>query len=46
MPKPRKGETKSKYISRAVSYMIKKEGLTQKHAVGKAHGMWRNKKKK
>jgi len=45
MPKPRKGESKSKYISRAVRYMVTVEGLEQKHAVAKAHGMWRQHKK-
>jgi len=41
MPKPRKGESKSKYISRAVRYMMDQEGLSQKHALGKAYGMWK-----
>lgn len=45
MPKPKANEKKSAYISRAVRYMVKKEGLTQKQALGKAYGMWRSKKK-
>ena len=40
MPTPKKNETKRQYISRAVKYMINKEGLSQKQAVGKAYGMW------
>jgi hypothetical protein len=46
MPKVRKGETRKNYISRAISHMVKKEGLSQKHAVAKAHGMWRQHLKK
>jgi len=41
MPKIRKNETKSEYIPRAIRYLMKKEGLSQKYAVGKAHGIWR-----
>ena len=41
MPHPKKGESKSAYISRAVRYMIKVEGLSQDHALGKAYGMWK-----
>ena len=44
MPKPRKNEKKSSYISRAVEYMMRVEGLSQKHALGKAYGMWRQHK--
>lgn len=40
MPNPKKGESKDSYISRAVSEMMKSEGLSQKHALGKAYGMW------
>jgi len=46
MPKPKKGESKNHYISRAVRYMIEKEGLTQQHALGKAYGMWEYYKRK
>ena len=46
MPEPRKNETEEDYIGRAVSYMIKTEGLSQKHALGKAYGMWRERQKK
>jgi len=41
MPKVRKNEKKSDYIGRAISYIMKKEGLSQKQAVGKAYGLWR-----
>ncbi len=44
MPKPRKGESKSAYIKRAVRYMIKVEGLSQKKAVRKAYEMWKSKR--
>jgi len=40
MPQPNKNEKKAEYISRAVKYMVEKEGLSQKHALGKAYGMW------
>jgi len=40
MPRPLKNEKKSAYISRAVRYMMRVENLSQKHALGKAHGMW------
>ena len=43
MPKPMKGESKSAYIKRAVKYMMEKEGLSQKQALGKAYGMWKSK---
>ena len=46
MPKPKLNESEGKYIPRAVSYMMKKEGLTQDQALGKAYGMFRNSKKK
>ena len=41
MPEPRKGEKKSSYISRAISYMVRVEGMKRDHAVAKAYGMWR-----
>ena len=44
MPHPRRGEGRAAYISRAVRYMIKVEGLSQKHALGKAYGMWRQRR--
>jgi hypothetical protein len=50
MPRPRKGESRNTYVSRAVDYIINKEGLSQKAAVGKAEGMYtyysKNKKRK
>jgi hypothetical protein len=46
MPRPLKGETKSSFISRAIRYLIRKEGLSKDHAVAKAHGIWRQHKKK
>lgn len=39
MPKPRKGETRSEYVSRAIPVLME-EGLTQKQAIGKAEGMY------
>ena len=45
MPIPRKGETRSKYVSRAIK-QIMAEGLTQKQAVGKAEGMFDHYSKK
>ena len=44
MPKPRKRETLKHYLGRAIPMMMG-EGLKQKQAVGKAYGMYRNKKK-
>jgi len=41
---PRKGESKDKFISRCISYIVKKEGKPQKQAVAICHNMWRNKK--
>lgn len=46
MPKHKKGETKSKWMSRCVPHVKKKEGKSQKAAVGKCLGMWRSHKKK
>jgi hypothetical protein len=46
MPNVKKGESRSKYVSRAVEYIIKNEGLSQKAAVGKAEGMYDQYKKK
>lgn len=45
MPRPHKGEKKNEYISRAIEYMREIEKLDQKHAVGKAYGMWKQSKK-
>ena len=46
MPRPLKGESRESYIARAIRYMIKHEGLSRDHAVAKAHGMWRQYRKK
>lgn len=40
MPRVKKGESRSRYVSRAVDEMIHKEGLSQRAAVGKAEGMY------
>lgn len=40
MPKVRSGESRKAYTSRAIPYMIEKEGLSPDHASGKAHGMY------
>lgn len=40
MPKPHKGESRNSYVSRAISYLIHKEGLGHNAAVGKAEGMY------
>ena len=40
MPRPKQGESKRDYISRAIPMMIH-EGLELKAAQGKAFGMWR-----
>ena len=45
MPKPRKREKKSKYISRCISD-VRAEGTPQKAAVGKCYGMYDYYKKK
>lgn len=45
MPRPYKNEKKQSYIKRAVKYMMKNERLSQKQALGKAYGMWDNRKK-
>ena len=40
MPKPYPGESRKEYISRAIDYMVKHEGLDHRQAAGKAYGMW------
>ena len=42
MPKRKKGEGRNEYVSRAVSHLMKKEGKTQKQALGQAYGMARS----
>jgi hypothetical protein len=47
MPTPKKGESKSKFISRCVSYLYHNEGITDTdHAVAKCNGIWEQSKKK
>lgn len=45
MPKPKKNESRTDYISRAIPMLIH-EGLSTKAAQGKAYGMWRTYHKK
>lgn len=45
MPKVRSGESRNEYVKRAVDYLVHKEGLTPKQAVGKAEGMYDQHKK-
>lgn len=45
MPSVKKGESRNAYVSRAVHMMVHREGLTPKHAVGKAEGMYDSYKK-
>ncbi len=45
MPNVKKGESRNKYVSRAIPMMMKEEGLSQKQAVGKAEGMYTHAKK-
>ena len=47
MPEPpRKGESKSAFVGRCISYLIKNEGKTQKQAAWQCYGMWEQSKKK
>lgn len=42
MPKPRVGEKKSDFISRAISIIMREPGTKSRdHAVAKASGVWR-----
>jgi len=45
MPKPRKGEKKKDYISRAIKY-FRREGYSQREALGRAYGFWESYKKR
>ena len=38
---PRKGEKEKAFISRCVSYLVKKEGKSQDQAVAQCYSMWR-----
>lgn len=46
MPKPKKGESREKYLQRAIPEMIKNEGVSQHYATGKAIGMYKYYSKK
>ena len=46
MPKHEKGESKKDWMKRCVPHLIKKEGLSPKHARGKCNGMYDTWKKK
>lgn len=46
MPRPHKGEKRSDFVSRAIKHFVEKEGLSQKEAVGRAHGYWKQYGKK
>jgi len=41
---PKKGESKDKFISRCISYIVKKEGKPQKQAIAICNSMWRRRK--
>jgi hypothetical protein len=41
MPKPRKGETRQRFVNRCVPEVIREEDTQgQKHALGKCYGMY------
>lgn len=46
MPWPKKGETKSHYISRAIPEIMSDTDKDSKQAAGQAYGMWKQKKPK
>lgn len=46
MPEVQENESESDYVSRCVKYVMDKEGLEQKHALGKCYGMYKSHKKK
>lgn len=47
MPNPKKGESKDKFISRCISYVMNNEGITDTdHAYAKCNGIWNQSKKK
>lgn len=41
MPTPKKGESRNKFIARAIPIIIK-EGKSKEQAIGKAEGMYSN----
>lgn len=45
MPRPKKGESRNKFVARAIPILMD-EGLSQKAAVGKAEGMYTHYKNK
>ena len=46
MPDVKQGESRNEYVSRAIPYLMKSEGLSQKAATGKAEGMFSSHQKK
>ena len=46
MPAVRKNESRNSYVNRAIDYLVHKEGLHWRQAVGKAEGMYDSAKKK
>ena len=47
MPTPKKGEKRSEFVSRCVSYVMHNEGIKDpKHAVAKCNGIWEQSKKR
>jgi len=40
---PSEGEKESEFISRCVSYLVKKEGKPKEQAVAQCYSMWRKK---
>jgi len=46
MPAPREGEKQKDFISRCISYIIKKEGKKRDQAVAICHSLWEEKKSK
>jgi len=45
MPRPQKGETKKRFIARAIKVFLK-EGYSLKRAQGRAYGFWKTYKSK
>lgn len=47
MPTPKKGETRSHFVGRCVTYVMRNEGITNSsHAAAKCHGIYDQHKKK
>ena len=45
MPSVKPNESEQAYVSRCVKYVMDKEGLSQKQALGKCYGMYKNHKR-